>query len=245
MPSSTTTPAKPRTIVLSGRTLTYTVRRSPRARSLRLRVTPQIGLEVVAPQRGRLPDLEALLRAKTSWIVKALDRCAAIAAATTLPPRAGELTPYRGDAYRLLVEITPGRQPRITLDTTARVLTVTLPERDDARLAAVLEAWYRMQARARLSERATHFARVMGVDFGRLTVRDQRTRWGSCSSRGNLNFSWRLILAPDPVLDYVAIHELAHRREMNHGPSFWALVEAHCPNYRAHRAWLRQHQVGQ
>jgi hypothetical protein len=80
----------------------------------------------------------------------------------------------------------------------------------------------------------------MGVKFGRIRVKNQRTLWGSCTPDGNLNFNWRLTLAPPEVLDYVVIHELAHRAEMNHSPRFWAIVERHCPEQKERRRWLRK-----
>jgi alpha-glucosidase len=93
---------------------------------------------------------------------------------------------------------------------------------------------------AHFHERASHWAPLLGVTFGRVRVKDQRSLWGSCSREGNLNFNWRLRLAPSEVLDYVVIHELAHRLEMNHSRRFWVRVEKLCPDYRAHRAWLRK-----
>ncbi len=89
-------------------------------------------------------------------------------------------------------------------------------------------------------ERASYWAVRMGVDFGRVKVKGQRSLWGSCSREGNLNFNWRLTLAPSEVLNYVVIHELAHRLEMNHSRRFWAHVEKHVPDYRIHRRWLRK-----
>jgi predicted metal-dependent hydrolase len=89
--------------------------------------------------------------------------------------------------------------------------------------------------------RADAFAADLGVAYKRLTIRDGRSRWGSCSSAGGLNFSWRLILAPPAILDYVVVHELAHLRELNHSPRFWALVAAHCPDYQLQRKWLKEH----
>lgn len=88
--------------------------------------------------------------------------------------------------------------------------------------------------------RAAHFAPRLGVTFGKVRVKDQKTLWGSCSPSGDLNFNWRLTLAPAEVLDYVVIHELAHRREMNHSRRFWALVESVCPEHRERRRWLRR-----
>lgn len=88
-------------------------------------------------------------------------------------------------------------------------------------------------------ERTAYFAEKMGVTYGRITIREQKTRWGSCSQAGNLNFNWKLVLMPPEILDYVVVHELAHRKEMNHSPRFWAEVERELPDYRDRRQKLR------
>ena len=95
------------------------------------------------------------------------------------------------------------------------------------------------RAHGAFSERAAFWSERMGVRYGRITVKDQKTLWGSCTRAGDLNFNWRLTLAPAPVLDYVVIHELCHLLEMNHSRRFWALVSRWCPEYRRHRRWLR------
>lgn len=100
-------------------------------------------------------------------------------------------------------------------------------------------ARYIRLARDIFTQKTAYYARIMNVTYGRISIREQKTRWGSCSSKGNLNFNWRLILAPEPVLDYVVVHELAHRREMNHSGAFYAVVESVLPDYRAPRKWLR------
>ncbi|MBQ6635283.1 MAG: M48 family metallopeptidase [Lachnospiraceae bacterium] len=87
--------------------------------------------------------------------------------------------------------------------------------------------------------RVAHFAPLVGVTYGRITVRNQRTRWGSCSSKGNLNFNCLLMLAPPDILDYVVVHELCHRKEMNHSPKFWAEVAKVIPDYKERQKWLR------
>jgi predicted metal-dependent hydrolase len=112
-----------------------------------------------------------------------------------------------------------------------------LEEKD---IAKALMKWYRGEAAATLRERVEHWSYILDVTSFRLTVRDQRTRWGSCSAKGALSFSWRLVLAPPEVLDYVALHEVAHLREHNHSKRFWAIVTQHCPEYRTHREWLRR-----
>ena len=103
-----------------------------------------------------------------------------------------------------------------------------------------LEAQYRKEARRRITERAAYFAEKMGVDYGRIAIKAAKTRWGSCSAQGNLNFHWKLILMPPAILDYVVVHELAHRIEMNHSPRFWAQVERILPDYRERRRWLKE-----
>ena len=95
------------------------------------------------------------------------------------------------------------------------------------------------QAAAELSEKVRYFANTMGVSLGRITIRSQKTRWGSCSAKGNLNFNCLLMLCPEEVRDYVVIHELCHRKHLNHSTDFWAEVERHCPDYRIHRKWLK------
>ena len=96
-----------------------------------------------------------------------------------------------------------------------------------------------LQAKKIFPERTAYFAERMGVTYNRITIREQKTRWGSCTSEGNLNFNWRLIFAPEKVLDYVVVHELSHRKEMNHSPAFYAVVASVMPEYKACEKWLR------
>lgn len=95
------------------------------------------------------------------------------------------------------------------------------------------------RARVLITARAEHWSDALGIPYGRIAIRSQRTRWGSCSAKGNLNFNWRLAAAPAAVLDYVVIHELCHLRELNHSRDFWEHVRAACPDYKSRRRWLR------
>ena len=114
------------------------------------------------------------------------------------------------------------------------------PSRDPRPLPESVRKRYIETAREIFSQKTACYARIMGVTYGRISIREQKTRWGSCSSSGNLNFNWRLILAPEPVLDYVVVHELAHRREMNHSRAFYDIVRSVLPDYKEAQKWLRQ-----
>lgn len=99
---------------------------------------------------------------------------------------------------------------------------------------------YREIARDIFTQKTAYYAQIIQVTYGRISIREQKTRWGSCSSEGNLNFNWRLIFAPEEVLDYIVIHELAHRREMNHSPAFYTIVKEVMPDYKKQQKWLRE-----
>jgi hypothetical protein len=103
-----------------------------------------------------------------------------------------------------------------------------------------LERWYRRMAREEIGARLDRACAVAGLTYTKLTIRDQRTRWGSCSRAGAMSFNWRLLLAPEAVLDYVIWHEACHLAVMDHSPRFWALVAQHCPDYREQVSWLKR-----
>jgi predicted metal-dependent hydrolase len=135
------------------------------------------------------------------------------------------------------VEITPGSGRGVRLEAD-RLLA---PER---RTGGAVAGWLKLRARESFLAEAGAAAERLGRRHGRVTLRDTRSRWGSCSASGDLSFSWRLAMAPPEVRRYVALHEAAHLVEMNHSPRFWALVASLCPDYRAHRGWLRRHGAG-
>jgi predicted metal-dependent hydrolase len=212
----------------------YAIRRSTRARHVRLRIDLEPHVEIVVPTGMPLPDVERLLLDSERWILRHLPDVTKTSDWT--PLEAGSMLSVQGVDRVVVIEVGP---PEVTL--TAQALIVRCRSDEAAVVRAALLTWYRAKAREILAERVTTWEACMGVQHARLTVRDQRSRWGSCSSRGSLSFSWRLILAPPPILDYVVIHELAHLRELNHGARFWEIVEHHCPEYAERRRWLRQH----
>lgn len=142
-------------------------------------------------------------------------------------PILDEIRQFLSDLRRELPETFSPRQPPAR--TAPQPLSLPASPRKD-------------EARKLLDERLRHWSGQMGLSFNRMSVKDQRSLWGSCSRKGNLNFNWRLVLAPIEVLDYVVIHELAHLKEMNHSPRFWTIVRQWSPDYRSHRRWLRLNQ---
>jgi predicted metal-dependent hydrolase len=119
------------------------------------------------------------------------------------------------------------------------VLTVKVDRGGRTAIVDALERWYRKRAREEVAWRLDDATARAGTAWTRLSIRGQRTRWGSCSTSGAMSFNWRLLLAPEAVLDYVVWHEACHLRVMDHSPRFWELVRRHCPDYPAHRRWLR------
>jgi len=146
----------------------------------------------------------------------------------------GKSFPYLGREYPL--RIVPGKNPDLVLDNSFRLAEALLENAE-----SVFVAWYKKQARKVLTMRVTYYAEKYGFDVKKIRISSARTRWGSCSARGTLSFTWRLILAPQDVVDYVVVHELCHLRELNHSKSYWALVGDIMPNYKTRRTWLKKH----
>ena len=210
------------------------VRRHPAARRLTLRVSrTRRAVIVTLPVQCGLEEAGSFLHRNIDWVRARLDSLP-----EPVPFRHGILVPLRGTAHRLIF---PGEIPRRRV--VRRIEAHPFPElhAPGEASAAVqrLEQWFAREARRDLEECVTKHANNLGVTPGRLTVRDQSSRWGSCSTTGALSFSWRLVLAPPAILDYVAAHEVAHLREMNHGPRFWALLRQMCPDMDEAKRWLR------
>ncbi len=205
-------------------------RASARARRLSLRVSRTDGsVTLTLPQGTPLREGLAFARDREVWLRRTL---AEIRATLVAQPALafGATIPYRGAPVTLV----PAQVRRPVIQGT----NLLLPDGED-RIGARLQAFLKATARDALASAADRHAAFLGKSYGKLTLRDTRGRWGSCTARGDLMFSWRLIMAPDPVLDYVAAHEVAHLAQMNHSPAFWAIVGQLFPGHVAARDWLR------
>jgi len=212
--------------------IAVTLKRSARARRLSLRVSQLDGrVTLTLPRRAGRHEAEAFARDKAGWI-----RGHLAARPDEIRPMPGTLVPVRGVPHE--IRTSPGRRPRLG----EGILEVpeTRPELTPARVAALL----RHEAQLALTEASRRHAAALGRDWTTLALRDTRSRWGSCAPGGRLMYSWRLIMAPPEVLDYVAAHEVAHLAEMNHSPAFWATVARLMPDYAAPRSWLKREGAG-
>jgi predicted metal-dependent hydrolase len=208
------------------------VRVSPRARRIGLRIdAAERKIELVLPRGVPATQGMRFLAAKRGWVAARLD-----ALPKPVPFAEGALVPVLGVPHRICRVVDMAARPVVIVDGEIRVRgdPAHLPRRVRDHLVAL--------AGSELSRRARRLAPEIGRMVARVTVRDTKSRWGSCSGQGSLSFSWRLVLAPDPVIDYVVAHEVAHLAEMNHGPRFWRLVERLSPGSAAPRAWLKQHR---
>jgi predicted metal-dependent hydrolase len=209
----------------------YTVRRSDRARRVRVNVHAHTGVEVVLPARAPERAAAAAVSELRPWIERRLSdaREALARVERSAADRAGTV-PYLGRRLELVSE-----DGRTRVHRKGERLLVPA---GDARPA--LERFYRRAARSEIAPRLDRATALAGSNYQDLTIRGQRTRWASCSAGGRMSFNWRLLLAPERVLDYVVWHEVCHLQILDHSPRFWALVERHWPGYREDRAWLRQ-----
>jgi len=227
---------------LDGQTISYTIKRSARARQVRLEVRRDTSLTVVLPKSYNLGYLSDLLQDKRQWILSKLAQCSQ---APLLPaekaPQSGDTIPYLGRDVEVVRRRSLEEAESAKLE--GERLIVNLRGSRDGSLGPVLEQWYRMQAARLIKGRAEELSARLGLPYSRLIIRGQRTRWGSCSQRGTLSFNWKLMMAPPPVIDYVILHELAHLKEMNHTSRFWGLVAEHCPQWRQHKRWLKDHEA--
>jgi predicted metal-dependent hydrolase len=208
--------------------LAYTIRRSTRARRVRVAVDAHDGVQVTLPARAREREAALAVAELRPWIERRLAEVRAARERLAVP--AGHL-PYLGSHLALAPEAGRLRAHR-------RGDALLVPA-DEPR--AAIERWYRRTARAEIAPRLDEAVAALGRAYTKLTIREQRTRWGSCSTTGAMSFNWRLLLAPPEILEYVVWHEACHLVHMDHSRAFWSLLERWLPDYGASRRWLRDH----
>ncbi|MCH8952181.1 MAG: M48 family metallopeptidase [Proteobacteria bacterium] len=219
-------------IALDDPEISVRLRASARARRFTLRLEPSgEGAVLTLPPGVPISEARMFLMRQSDWLARALAR---------RPGRivvgAGTRLPVAGEEVEIRVVDGPRRAPRLE----GGRLIVPGPGAPGFEVGPRIAAWLKARARDALVPAAGRYAEVLGRRPGAISLRDTSSRWGSCSNRGRLSFSWRLAMAPPEVLDYVAAHEAAHLVEMSHGARYWELVERILPDYRRHRAWLKR-----
>ncbi len=227
-------------LVIDGAELPVIFKRNARARRIILRMNPKgEGIVLTVPPGTTQREALNFAVSQSAWITARLKRTL-----ETVAFADGVEVPFRGEMHMICHRPTPRRTVWCEEGTGEGELPSLCVSGRGEHLPRRLKDWLKAQARSDLSAASNHYAAAMGLKYSRLSIRDQSSRWGSCSSTGALSYSWRLVMAPPDVLDYVAAHEVAHLAEMNHGPAFWALVERNCPHTKTAKHWLKQNGRG-
>lgn len=223
----------------------YTEVKSKRSKRISLRVTPE-KVRVSAPVKASKPEIETFIERNQEWILKNWLKLQE----TVVKPKlrvyeSGVRLPYRGEDLELQILGKSTQQVKARYISENRQLIIEYPQAlaDDQKQALIreiLEKWYKMRARTVFLQKLDFWSQQMGVTYNQFRLKEQKTRWGSCSSLGNINLNWRVIMAPEGVMDYLVIHELAHLRYLNHSQAFWDFVTKFCPDHEESRRWLRQ-----
>ena len=216
--------------------ISLNIRVSARAQRIGLRVDPRIGgAELVLPSGVSKNSGLKFARTKLDWLY---DHLSALPA--PIPFEEAAEVPHFGVPL-MIRHMGRARSQRGPVWRENDALCVT---GDPRHMSRRVHDWLKAQARTEISQRSQVWSELLDVTVNRITLRDPRSRWGSCSVGGDLSFSWRLIMAPETVLDYVVAHEVAHLREMNHSPRFWKLVDKMIPDSETPKSWLRLHGSG-
>lgn len=229
---------RPEQITLGDRIVDYQLIRSKVAKKLRVRVGPR-GMEVVQPDRRTGAPVEQFLQSHAAWILRQLDRMEGLKAIRRRNRLAPGTILFRGEPKPLRFKVVPGRSGGNRVIHDAGGLLVIVGAQSKTLAAKSLEYWFRAQARATISEEIEVLAAKLKKRPGRLYLMSQRTRWGNCSAKGNLSFNWRLMMAPDFVLQYLVTHEVVHLAIPNHAKRYWLAVQSHCPDMEKAKRWLK------
>jgi predicted metal-dependent hydrolase len=217
--------------------VTVTVRRTSRSGTVRLNVADSGEVVVSAPPRLSGERIDRIVRERGAWLADVIGRIRLLRQATEVDLRRGD--PVRLHGRWVPTQIQPVAGARGGCQLVDGRLVISLPHSGDP--YALLHRWYRALARDVIEQRVDEWAARLSLRFGNITIRDQRTRWGSCTQRADLSFNWRLLLAPEWVMDAIIVHELCHIVELNHSSRFWALLDAAYPRHRDASAWLAEH----
>lgn len=222
-----------RCVKKDGKSLEYTLICSVGRKNILLQALPEGKVRVYAPKDAHLREMDKFVLSRWDWIFEMHASLALQTAKPAFCPENGVLI----EGKRTPVTVVRAVKASCRLEN--GVLFVYTPSLDNARIASEIKKYLSKLALERIREALDVYQPTIGLEYGRVTIREQKTRWGSCSCKRNLNFNWKLILAPKEALTYVVIHELCHLIHFNHSDKFWAEVGARMPEYDIWRKWLR------
>lgn len=227
-------------ILFDGNTFTYKLKSCNRRKTIQLKLTAYDQIEISVPAGARNLNIEKMLFEKANWIISQsarLKTLSEISINSSIVDGAELL--FLGKTYTLQVIKQETMPSYIELLDDNILLNITSSLDRNNSINAVLMNWYTKKAAQVLEDRTHYWSKLLAVNPLKLNLKDQKTRWGSCSSRGTINYNWRIIMAPPDVIDYLVIHELSHLIFPNHSQKFWQVVAKHCPYFQEHRAWLK------
>jgi predicted metal-dependent hydrolase len=224
---------------------TYTIRRSQRAKKARIIVTTE-KIEVVAPLRVSTSKIHAFVVSRQDWVIGATDKIGKKQKLKKLAPEQyidGASVPFRGQQMRL--KLKPTSSNKVKIELLEQELIILFPhqwtgDKNSKLIQHTLIDWMKQQAIGAVQSCVAIHAHKYKLNPRKIRIKSQKSRWGSCGIHNDINLNWLLILAPPDVLEYVVVHELCHIKERNHSAQFWQLVEAHLPDYKKARKWLKQ-----
>lgn len=227
-----------RSFVLDGESFQYSLHRRTGQKHIHLRITKEGDLRVSVPMHAPLPHIEEVIRKKSKWLKKNFQKVQD--AAERYDPL--RRIPLHGEWHQVV--FTPSNlKGTVRLDEQGRRLFILSRDSDTVHLSSVLKRYCKNQARKLFVEKLTLWSGKLGIPYDSVSVRDQKTRWGSSSGKGHISLNWRIICTPPLVQDYLMVHELMHQRHHNHAAAFWKAVEKAFPRARECDLWLKQHDM--
>jgi len=206
----------------------------------RIKVVMDIdGMSVRVPANYDIEELHKILDKKSNWIYNSYNELKVMKQEKYLRNwESGERALYKGRRYNLRFYEFDVNDVLIKFD--GKKFKVNIPKNCDKEIIRLsFKSWYRDKAKDCILERLEYYSKIINVKFNRVTLKEQKTRWGSCSSKGNLNFNWKIIMSPQWVIDYVIVHEMCHLKHLNHSKDYWKMVSLHYPDYKKAVSWLK------
>ncbi|MEG6584616.1 M48 family metallopeptidase [Dendrosporobacter sp. 1207_IL3150] len=223
-------------INIAGRQIQFTLVFKKR-KTIQLKIVGPNMIQISAPTKTPKDDICAVIQSKKKWLIEKLDHLQKLSENPINKSLShGSEILFMGTSYLLQYDHISNCLPSVQRE--SGIIRISLNESSNPN--SLLKKWYIDQATQLLYERTTHWSKKIGVQPKRVVLKEQKSRWGSCSSLGNINLNWRIIMGPNEIIDYVIVHEICHLIELNHSSKFWHLVNLYLPNYKECRGWLKQ-----